>query len=167
MIGATAAGKQFLPFNSIIFGLLLLLCTTDFAAYLVVARERAKWTALALENFYLDDSNDTSAAGILIAGRTILRDNGCIHSRRRIGQLAIANPCRENWDAMAGGHSGRLCTACNRSVYDLSVLTRRQVADLLDNNAGKILRSNRLRRARQPNFRQRAQSNRTAYADFG
>jgi hypothetical protein len=39
---------------------------------------------------------------------------------------------------MAGGASNRFCTACNRSVYDMSVLTRRQAADLLDNNAGKV-----------------------------
>lgn len=39
---------------------------------------------------------------------------------------------------MAGGHTERSCTACNRSVYDLSVLTRRQTADLLDKHAGKV-----------------------------
>jgi hypothetical protein len=39
---------------------------------------------------------------------------------------------------MAGGDTEHFCTACDRSVYDLSVLTRRQVANLLDNNAGKI-----------------------------
>jgi len=39
---------------------------------------------------------------------------------------------------MAGGDEERFCTSCNRSVYDLSVLTRRQAADLLANNAGKV-----------------------------
>ena len=39
---------------------------------------------------------------------------------------------------MAGGNRDHFCTACNRSVYDLSILTRRQSADLLAKNAGKI-----------------------------
>jgi hypothetical protein len=39
---------------------------------------------------------------------------------------------------MSGGHSERFCTTCSRSVHDLSLLTRRQVADLLERNAGKV-----------------------------
>src|SRR5579872_160274 len=57
---------------------------------------------------------------------------------RRVRQMTIAKPCRESWDAMAGTDTKRFCTACDRSVYDLSVLTRRQAADLLDKNAGKV-----------------------------
>ena len=57
---------------------------------------------------------------------------------RRVPQLTIANPCRESWDAMDGGNSHRFCNACNRSVHDLSALTRRQAADLLANNQGKV-----------------------------
>jgi hypothetical protein len=58
--------------------------------------------------------------------------------RLRRRQLAVANPCSENWDAMAGGGRQRFCDVCKRSVHDLSVLTRRQAIDLLDSNAGKI-----------------------------
>lgn len=39
---------------------------------------------------------------------------------------------------MGGGHVKRFCTVCDRSVYDLSVFTRRQAAELLKNNAGKV-----------------------------
>jgi hypothetical protein len=39
---------------------------------------------------------------------------------------------------MAGGDRDRFCTACNRTVHDLSTLTRRQAADLYDQNAGKL-----------------------------
>jgi hypothetical protein len=55
-----------------------------------------------------------------------------------VKQLTIANPCRESWNTMAGGDTQRFCDACNRSVHDLSALTRRQVADLLASNAGKV-----------------------------
>jgi hypothetical protein len=57
---------------------------------------------------------------------------------RRLKQLHIVNPCRERWDAMTGADTERSCTVCNRSVYDLSALTRRQVADLLSSNGGKV-----------------------------
>ncbi len=39
---------------------------------------------------------------------------------------------------MAGGDAERFCMACNRSVHDLSLLTRRQAADLFANNDGKL-----------------------------
>jgi hypothetical protein len=56
----------------------------------------------------------------------------------RVKQLTIANPCRESWDAMDGGDRQRFCNTCNRSVHDLSALTRREVSDLLANNQGKV-----------------------------
>src|SRR5215475_12685778 len=59
-------------------------------------------------------------------------------SGRRVRELTIANPRRESCGAMAGGETERFCAVCNRSVYDLSMLTRRQAAELLDNNAGKV-----------------------------
>jgi hypothetical protein len=46
----------------------------------------------------------------------------------RVKQLTIANPCRESGGPMAGCDMQRFCNACNRSVYDLSALTRRQAA---------------------------------------
>ena len=57
--------------------------------------------------------------------------------RRPVKQLAIANPCRESWDAMACRNARRFSSLSNRSVYNLSALTRRQAADLFDNNAGR------------------------------
>jgi hypothetical protein len=57
---------------------------------------------------------------------------------RRVRQLTIANPCSESWESMSGGERDRFCTACNRSVYDLSALTSRQAAELLDSKAGKV-----------------------------
>jgi hypothetical protein len=58
--------------------------------------------------------------------------------RPHVKQLTIANPCRESWNAMAGDDTQRFCNLCNRSVHDLSALTRRDAADLLANNAGKV-----------------------------
>jgi len=58
--------------------------------------------------------------------------------RPRVKQLTIANPCRESWSSMAGGDTQRFCNVCNRSVHDLSALTRRQAGDLFANNAGKV-----------------------------
>ncbi len=59
-------------------------------------------------------------------------------SFRRITKIAIANPCSESWGAMGGGDRSRFCTVCNRFVHDLSVLTRRQAADLFHKQAGNI-----------------------------
>jgi hypothetical protein len=39
---------------------------------------------------------------------------------------------------MAGGNAQRFCGVCNRSVHDLSALTRRQATELFVNNAGKV-----------------------------
>jgi hypothetical protein len=72
------------------------------------------------------------------SGDPIFRDNGCVLFRRRVKQLTIANPCRENWHAMEGGDTQRFCGACNRSVHDLSALTSRQAAELFANNSGKL-----------------------------
>jgi hypothetical protein len=72
------------------------------------------------------------------AGDRIFQDNGWVLFRRRARQLTIANPCRESWNAMEGGDTLRFCGACNRSVHDLSALTRRQAADLFTKNSGKL-----------------------------
>ncbi len=38
----------------------------------------------------------------------------------------VASPCPEKWEAMAGGPAVRSCTACGKSVYDLSAMPRAQ-----------------------------------------
>jgi hypothetical protein len=58
--------------------------------------------------------------------------------RPRVKRLTIVNPCHESWSTMSGGDMQRFCDVCNRSVHDLSVLTRRQASDLLANNGGKV-----------------------------
>jgi hypothetical protein len=39
---------------------------------------------------------------------------------------------------MTGGDTERFCAACDRAVYDLSVLTRRQALKLADDNGGRL-----------------------------
>ncbi len=39
-------------------------------------------------------------------------------------QIRITRPCDEDWDAMRGGTHRRYCDRCERSVHDLSTLTR-------------------------------------------
>lgn len=46
-------------------------------------------------------------------------------------QLEIRKPCRENWDAMSGAEQSRHCGICEKSVFNLSEMTRSEVQEIL------------------------------------
>ena len=48
--------------------------------------------------------------------------------------LRIASPCPADWDKMDGDEQVRFCHLCQKSVYDVSALTRRQAEALLRRN---------------------------------
>lgn len=58
--------------------------------------------------------------------------------RDRIDNLRIAAPCPVRWDEMRGDDRARFCEQCNRHVYNISELTRRQAEKLIVNTEGRI-----------------------------
>ena len=57
--------------------------------------------------------------------------------RQRL-QIAIPNPCQENWDQMEGTDRERFCQACQSSVLDFSSLTRTAAIRLLESAKGPV-----------------------------
>lgn len=49
-------------------------------------------------------------------------------------ELEVATPCAARWDEMTGDDRVRHCRHCNRNVYNIESLTRREVEDLFDAN---------------------------------
>jgi hypothetical protein len=48
-----------------------------------------------------------------------------------LGEVRIANPCPASWNDMTGDERARHCSACSRTVYDLSRMTAAEAVDLL------------------------------------
>jgi hypothetical protein len=55
-----------------------------------------------------------------------------------LDRLSIAAPCPADWDQMPGTDQVRHCTQCNRNVYNLSSMTRREAEALLRETEGQI-----------------------------
>jgi hypothetical protein len=55
----------------------------------------------------------------------------------RSTQLRVLSPCHENYDAMRGGGPTRFCERCEKSVTNLSDLTRTEAERFLLQHAGK------------------------------
>lgn len=60
---------------------------------------------------------------------------------RRIAKLEnirVRSPCGADWEAMAGDDRARFCRECDKKVYNLSAMTREQVASLISDRQGKL-----------------------------
>jgi hypothetical protein len=55
----------------------------------------------------------------------------------RSTQLRVLSPCHENYDAMRGGGATRFCERCEKSVTNLSELTRAEAQRFLAEHAGQ------------------------------
>ncbi len=55
-----------------------------------------------------------------------------------LGELRIASPCNEPWDAMTGDEAVRFCGRCEKNVYNLSAMTRADAEALLAAKEGKL-----------------------------
>jgi hypothetical protein len=55
-----------------------------------------------------------------------------------LDRVTIAAPCPADWDRMPGTDQVRHCSECNRNVYNLSAMTRRQAEALLRETEGRF-----------------------------
>lgn len=59
-------------------------------------------------------------------------------SSDRIDHLRIASPCPMNWEQMKGDDRTRFCELCSFHVYNISEMTRKEVASLIESTEGRI-----------------------------
>ncbi len=52
--------------------------------------------------------------------------------------LRIASPCLARWDEMVGDERARFCALCQKNVYNLSAMTRREAEDLVASREGGL-----------------------------
>jgi hypothetical protein len=52
--------------------------------------------------------------------------------------IRVPSPCQTDWDTMTGDDRTRFCGQCNKDVYNLSAMTRKQVATLISESPGKL-----------------------------
>ena len=55
-----------------------------------------------------------------------------------ISTVRIASPCSADWDSMAGNDRQRFCSQCQKNVYNISAMTRREANRLLAQEEGGI-----------------------------
>ena len=48
-----------------------------------------------------------------------------------LSNLRVASPCKERWADMTGDEQVRLCSGCDRQVYNLSEMTRDEAEAVL------------------------------------
>ncbi|MGH9819932.1 MAG: hypothetical protein ACRD43_07155, partial [Pyrinomonadaceae bacterium] len=64
-----------------------------------------------------------------------------------LDSIDVPSPCDANWDDMIGGDSQRHCSSCDKDVFNLSAMSRREARRLVISGGGKIC----VRYARMPN----------------
>src|SRR5258705_549057 len=55
-----------------------------------------------------------------------------------LDRISIAAPCSADWDSMPGSDRVRHCDQCNKNVYNLSEMTRRQAEALIREKEGQL-----------------------------
>lgn len=55
-----------------------------------------------------------------------------------LDRVSIAAPCPVDWESMPGTDRVRHCSQCNKNVYNLSAMTRRQAEALLRETEGNL-----------------------------
>jgi hypothetical protein len=57
---------------------------------------------------------------------------------KMLDRVSIASPCPADWDEMPGTDQVRHCSQCNKNVYNLSAMTRREAEALLQETEGRL-----------------------------
>lgn len=55
-----------------------------------------------------------------------------------LDSVQVPVPCDEDWDNMIGDNRKRFCLGCEKDVYNLSAMSRRQAGKFASKNAGKV-----------------------------
>ena len=55
-----------------------------------------------------------------------------------LGNISVASPCAQDWNAMIGNESKRYCGDCKLNVYNLSGMTRVEAENLVMNAEGRL-----------------------------
>jgi hypothetical protein len=53
-------------------------------------------------------------------------------------EIRVASPCHARWEDMGGDEQARFCRQCSKNVFNLSAMTRVQIADLIREKEGKF-----------------------------
>jgi len=61
-----------------------------------------------------------------------------IEQTDRLKGIDVPAPCSIGWDVMAGTEQVRFCGQCQKSVYNLSAMTRRQAESVVANKQGRL-----------------------------
>jgi hypothetical protein len=60
------------------------------------------------------------------------------HELPQLDQLRVASPCAVAWESMQGDDRARLCSQCQKHVYNLSEMTRHEIEKLVVAKEGKF-----------------------------
>jgi hypothetical protein len=55
-----------------------------------------------------------------------------------LDEVQVASPCHAEWNDMTGDERVRFCGSCDKNVYNLSGMTRREATDLLVRTEGRV-----------------------------
>jgi len=55
-----------------------------------------------------------------------------------VDEIRVASPCQARWNDMTGDERTRFCGQCQKHVYNLSAMTRKQIASLVREKEGKF-----------------------------
>jgi hypothetical protein len=56
----------------------------------------------------------------------------------KLDSIRIPQPCSTEWEQMSGDDRTRFCNECNKHVYNLSAMTRRQAEAIIEASRGKL-----------------------------
>jgi len=57
-------------------------------------------------------------------------------TQQQINSLKIASPCTASWNAMTGDDRARLCSLCDKHVYNIATLTSPEIDELIQRTQG-------------------------------
>lgn len=60
------------------------------------------------------------------------------NSNFNLERIDVASPCPASWEAMSGDDRSRNCVQCDRSVYNIAGLSRKEASDLIQNREGRM-----------------------------
>jgi hypothetical protein len=62
----------------------------------------------------------------------------CMHKKRFIDSIRVADPCNESWDEMTGNDRVRFCSHCSKNVNNISAMTLSEAERLVRKSRGKL-----------------------------